>query len=374
MLAEDRHLSTLYATKTEFKTAWVPDAQFFYKPEKTWIDLLQQRLRWQGGTLAQMYITVFRPSVIELGSSKSWAWWYTMLSAVSLMQFFMSCFGNAVWCIVTEFGRPYSPLTPWLRDLASDAVIWGNFIFPWIWVSWSSLINARLVSYTDTLSNVMVTLSLVLSAASVTVNFISLVDPVDPDCNDDDDEKKCLDYNWMKILAISLSCLPITAWMLTGPSAGISNSKNLTRTCVLAFFTPILFSAHQFNSTPLHVASRFQDLTWRGNKVMQSESTKHSGWVKWWCGWSIVFTETLFVGLSQCSPIHGMRFFHIDKIGFVIALLIPQIFPIVIGSFLALQNLGGVVCPWLFKQGLRAATSTPTAPSPDDSRTPSALV
>jgi hypothetical protein len=45
VLAEDRHLSTLYATKTEFKTAWVAGAHFFYKPEKTWVDTLQQRVR-----------------------------------------------------------------------------------------------------------------------------------------------------------------------------------------------------------------------------------------------------------------------------------------------------------------------------------------
>ena len=51
VMAEDRHLSTLYATKTKWKTSWVSGAYFFYKPEKTWTDMLQQRIRWQGGTL-----------------------------------------------------------------------------------------------------------------------------------------------------------------------------------------------------------------------------------------------------------------------------------------------------------------------------------
>lgn len=54
VMAEDRHLSTLYATKTKWKTSWVSGAYFFYKPEKTWTDMLQQRIRWQGGTLVSL--------------------------------------------------------------------------------------------------------------------------------------------------------------------------------------------------------------------------------------------------------------------------------------------------------------------------------
>ena len=59
VMAEDRHLSTLYATKTKYKTAWVSQAYFYYKPEKTWIDMLQQRIRWQGGTLVSSDLLSF---------------------------------------------------------------------------------------------------------------------------------------------------------------------------------------------------------------------------------------------------------------------------------------------------------------------------
>ena len=242
VMAEDRHLSTLYATKSGFKTAWVADAQFFYKPEKTWVDTLQQRIRWQGGTLAQQYVVVFRPAVISL-QNQHWAWWYTALSALQLMQFTLCFFGHAIWCLITEYGREYSPIPSPYRDYIINGVIWANLIFPWTWVGWSSLINAGRVKYTDTISTLMIGLSLALSAASFIVCACSLFNPNNPNCADDDDDGEvtpieddlddllrddddyvapCENLNWMKVLAIALTCLPIIAWLLMGPAVSPS--------------------------------------------------------------------------------------------------------------------------------------------------------
>jgi hypothetical protein len=362
VMAEDRHLSTLYTSITNYKTAWVQGAHFYYKPEMTWVNVLLQRLRWQGGTLAQMYVIVFRPAIVGLGK-QHWVWWYTLLSAFALIQFVLCCFGNTVWVLITHFGRFYSPITSiYYRDLVFDAVIWANLIFPWFWVGWGSAINHEWISYDNDrrsrfITSVMMAMSLTLSAVSVVINAMSLANPVcDVIVDDDffpfnptpaptlapslplgsDNAGPCNIWNWMKVLAVGIALMPIIAWALTGPSAGYKSITALLRTCVLSFFTPLLFSMHQYNSTPLHVATRIQDLKWRGNKVMQSEITKHSSWTQY-VGWLIVLIHTAFVLLSQASPLAFTKTVYVSAISFVIFLLAPQVVPLVVGFWLCIE-------------------------------------
>ena len=165
---------------------------------------------------AQHYVVVFRPAVIFLGHQE-WAWWYTSLSALSFLQFAMCCMGNAVWVFVCEFGRDYSPLP--YRDDIIDSVIWANLIFPWAWVSWSSLVNKGYVKYDDLASTIMVGVSLALSAVSVIVCACSLLNPVNPKCDYlEDDQAQCINFSWLKATAIAVACLPMIAWSLMGPS------------------------------------------------------------------------------------------------------------------------------------------------------------
>ena len=141
--------------------------------------------------------------------------------------------------------------------------------------------------------------------------------------------------------------MPIIAWALTGPSAGYKSITNLLMTCTMSFFTPILFSMHQYNSTPLHVATRLQDLTWRGNKVMASELTKHSAWTQW-VGWVIVLIDTAFVLLTQASPVAFTKCIYVDKVGFVIFLLAPQIVPMALGFWLCIEYFIRSLCEYVF--------------------------
>lgn len=147
------------------------------QPELTWVDTLCERLRWQSGALAQQYVIVFRPAGVSLGN-QPWLWWYTTLSVLSMFQFFLCCNGYAIFCIITELGREYTPLrhiSVEVRDIILNAVIWGNLIFPWIWVAWSSMITYGYVKYTDSwTTSVMIGSSLALSAVTMVVNFISL--------------------------------------------------------------------------------------------------------------------------------------------------------------------------------------------------------
>jgi hypothetical protein len=216
VMAEDRHLSTLYASKTGLKTAWVSSAQFFYKPEKTWIDVLQQRVRWQGGTFAQQFIIVFRPEVLGIGS-QPWAWWYVLLSALTLVQFLMNCCGNAIWIIVTQSSRSSSPFPAGLRDIIFGTIIWSHLLFPWIWVAWASRINKGNVKYEDIISTVMIFASLVLSAVTVAVNSLSF-------------------FSWgiafwtvPKLLVFGLTIIPLLAWILQGPAVSLLIALVFTR-------------------------------------------------------------------------------------------------------------------------------------------------
>lgn len=361
VMAEDRHLSTLYSSITDYKTAWVQGARFYYKPEMSWLDVLQQRLRWQGGTLAQMYVVIFRPAVVGIGG-QHWAWWYTLLSACALLQFILCCFGNAVWAMITHLSRGYSPIKQPFRDTIFDAVIWGQLLFPWIWVGWSTAINKKWVKYDNPISSMMIGLSLSLSTVSVVVNALSLANPVCGIVVTDDffelaptpapttqdfDGDGCEIWNWMKILAVAIALLPVIAWTLTGPSAGFSSISALLRTCIASFFTPILFSMHQYNSTPLHVVARLEDLTWRGNKVMQSEVTKHSWWTQY-CGWTVVVIDTLFILGTQASPLNFTRYVYVDKVGFVIFLLFPQLIPMALGFWLFVEYYLRVCFAYIF--------------------------
>ena len=72
---------------------------------------------------------------------------------------------------------------------------------------------------------------------------------------------------------------------------------------------------------------------------MQSVHTVNSEWVKW-AGWAVVVLETAFVLLSNASPIHNTRVFHVDKITFVVILLTPQFLPMAIGFWLCIENIG----------------------------------
>jgi hypothetical protein len=116
--------------------------------------------------------------------------------------------------------------------------------------------------------------------------------------------------------------------------------SNLLKTIIAGLFLPVLFGNHQYISTPLHVVSRLDDLTWRGNKVMQSEITKRAGWTKI-SGWMIVISQSVFILLSDASPIKYTSMFKVNQYWFISVVLAPQILPLVIGVWLALINQFG---------------------------------
>ena len=122
------------------------------------------------------------------------------------------------------------------------------------------------MKYTDTISTLMIGLSLALSAASFIVCACSLFNPNNPNCADDDDDGEvtpieddlddllrddddyvapCENLNWMKVLAIALTCLPIIAWLLMGPA--VSTSIHLTvliEIKTLPIFYPYWYCVH----------------------------------------------------------------------------------------------------------------------------------
>lgn len=118
---------------------------------------------------------------------------------------------------------------------------------------------------------------------------------------------------------------------------GITNL--FSSTVFAGLLLPVLYGNHQYISTPLHVASRLSDLTWHGNKVMQSEKTKRAEWTRF-VGWACVVTQTIFILLSNVSPLKWWMdpCFTINKAAFVIIVLLPQVAPLVIGFSLAAKN------------------------------------
>ncbi len=120
--------------------------------------------------------------------------------------------------------------------------------------------------------------------------------------------------------------------------AGSKGLYDLCQTVFGAAFLTVLFANHSYIATPLHVVSRLEDLTWRGNKVMESEITDNSGWIKY-IGWCIVCCETLFVVLSNASPIRGTTVFYIDETMLLMAILAPQYLSVMIGVWLALYKM-----------------------------------
>ena len=236
--------------------------------------------------------------------------------------------------------------------------------------------NNGYIKYTDSVSTFMVGASLFVSSVSVIVCSCSLFNPVNPNCKDLADEQNCDNYSWMKMTAISLACLPLMAWLLMGPSvretcfhlfidimpicdvitipltfvlqSGARMIINIVHTALYSLFTPLLFAGHQYNATPLHVASRLQDLTWRGNKVMQSEHTVNSAWVKY-CAWIIIFIETMVVLLSNASPIAATRVYHVNIEVFTLFILASQFAGIAVGFWLCFENGVRAFCRFVTK-------------------------
>ena len=134
----------------------------------------------------------------------------------------------------------------------------------------------------------------------------------------------------------------------------------MIKTAVLSGFLPLFYAIHMYTASPLHVAARLQDLTWRGNKVMQSEETMDSKWVKY-LGWIIVSVESLFIVCSSASPVRGLKFlqcFHIHKSAFIVVILAPQFLMLTIGSFLMFQNMFKSAARFL-TQHSEVSTSSP---------------
>jgi hypothetical protein len=106
---------------------------------------------------------------------------------------------------------------------------------------------------------------------------------------------------------------------------------------------PVLFANHSFIATPLHVIARLEDLSWRGNKVMTSEKTINSGWIKN-LGWYVIEFETIFVLLSDASPIRGIAVFRINPKTFVNVIIFPQYASVAIGVLAAVINFVRAFC------------------------------